>query len=313
MVGPKLFASPARSRCLDRRAMGLVPVVIVTVLVTAACVGDSTRVSTDGSGANPDAPDPTDRRHYTASATVLESPRHGPQLCLAGVQESLPPQCSGPDIIGWDWDAVEGEDSANGTTWGTYTVVGTWDGKALTLTEPPRSPAPPEQDAGFELSTPCPEPEGGWQVVDSSTATEESMQAAIEYARSQPTVGGAWVDQSLNPARDEPANESSANDPTMLILNVAFTDDLERHEEAIREIWGGALCVSQARMSAAELAGIRAELEADVSNILFSALDEVRGQVQIGVPVDDGLQQRLDERYGPDVVEVQAQLRPVGT
>src|SRR5262245_9982995 len=27
-------------------------------------------------------------------------------LCLGGVLESLPPQCSGPEIVGWDWDAV---------------------------------------------------------------------------------------------------------------------------------------------------------------------------------------------------------------
>ncbi|MGH8829004.1 MAG: hypothetical protein ACRDVZ_15690, partial [Jiangellaceae bacterium] len=45
---------------------------------------------------------------FRTYATVLESPEHGPQLCH-GVAESLPPQCGGPDIAGWDWSAVEAE------------------------------------------------------------------------------------------------------------------------------------------------------------------------------------------------------------
>ncbi|WP_406673857.1 hypothetical protein WBK31_35795 [Nonomuraea sp. N2-4H] len=69
------------------------------------------------------------------SVTVLESPEHGPQLCST-VAESLPPQCSGPDVVGWDWSKVRHE-SHGGTTWGQYRVVGTWDGAKLTLTEPP--------------------------------------------------------------------------------------------------------------------------------------------------------------------------------
>lgn len=138
------------------------------------------------------------------------------------------------------------------------------------------------------------------------------MQAAIDYARSRPTFGGAWVDQSINPALDdEPVDEARANDPTRLVLNLTFPDDVARHEEAIREMWGGALCVSEASVSAAELAEIRAQVEAAVGELLFSSVDEVRGRVEVGVPVDGGLQQRLDERYGSGVVEVRAQLRPV--
>src|SRR5829696_1122227 len=64
---------------------------------------------------------------YAVSATVLESPDHGPQLC-SSVMESYPPQCGGggPDVVGFDW--AEGEESASGTTWGAFRVVGTWDG-----------------------------------------------------------------------------------------------------------------------------------------------------------------------------------------
>lgn len=74
--------------------------------------------------------------HYQVTATVLEDGKHGPQLCGA-VAESLPPQCGGPDIIGWDWETVPSE-SAAGTRWGDYTMVGTWDGERFTLVEPAR-------------------------------------------------------------------------------------------------------------------------------------------------------------------------------
>lgn len=287
---------------------------VLLVLVAAAACGDDPTISAgaDGGGSNA----PADETRYAATTTVLESSDHGPQLCLGVIAESYPPQCGGPDLIGWDWGAVEGEESAAGTTWGTYRVVGTWDGASLTLTEPPSaadtSGSAAREPAQFE--TPCPEPEGGWRVVDESLTSDESLDSAIAHARSQIDVGGVWVDQSINPAlAEEPNDETKANDPTKLILNVSFTDDLKQHEDAIRERWGGALCVSRAPISAADLAEIRGEVEAEVGDFLFSAIDEVRGRVEIGVPVDNGLQARFDERYGPGVVEVQAQLQPVDT
>ncbi|HVM02548.1 MAG TPA: hypothetical protein VM263_07740 [Acidimicrobiales bacterium] len=289
--------------------------IVASVLVAAAACGSEDDASVaSGSGARPSAAAPGRETRYTATATVLESPDHGPQLCLGGVEESYPPQCRGPAVVGWDWGAIDGEESASGTTWGTYTVVGTWDGESLTLTERP-APADGARRSEPEparSSTPCAEPQGGWRVVDAAKASAGAMQAAIDYARSRPTFGGAWVDQSTNPALDEvPVDEARANDPTKLVLNLTFTDDVAHHEEAIREIWGGALCVSEASASAAELSDIRAEVEAAVGQLLFSSVDAVRGRLEVGVPVDGGLQQRFDERYGPGVVQVRAQLRPV--
>ena len=68
------------------------------------------------------------------SGTVLDD-GSGPQLCLGGVAESLPPQCGGIPLVGWDWGAVEGEESAAGTTWGDFQVVGTYDGEVFTVTD----------------------------------------------------------------------------------------------------------------------------------------------------------------------------------
>jgi hypothetical protein len=336
-----------RTSCLGREPTGvvgrlttvrIVALALALVLLAACSGGDEVVTSDDprpsevppttGSTQPPGSPStaPTapradpggsvseDQRRYTATATILESPEHGPQLCLGGVATSYPPQCGGPDIVGWDWEDAPGHESANGTTWGHYTVVGTWDGQALTLTEPPTAPRdqPPPDDAD-RFATPCPEPEGGWQVVDEAKATDEAMQAAIEHARAQPDVGGVWVDQSINPAAgDEPVDEEAMNDPAHLILNITFTGDLERHEAEIRQRWGGPLCVSRAAASMADLERIRHEVHEDVgARLLFSSIDEVRGRLEVGVVTDDGLQARFDERYGHGVVLVDGALRPV--
>ncbi|MBG6189336.1 hypothetical protein IWX64_000256 [Arthrobacter sp. CAN_A212] len=72
-----------------------------------------------------------------AQGAVLQQGEAPPQLCLGGVAESYPPQCSGPELLGWDWLAVEQSETAAGVTWGTYAVQGTWDGAAFTRTGDP--------------------------------------------------------------------------------------------------------------------------------------------------------------------------------
>ncbi len=69
--------------------------------------------------------------------TVLQIADAPAQFCLGAVAESYPPQCSGPELIGWDWPAVDGYETSGDVTWGTYAVQGTWDGERLTVTSPP--------------------------------------------------------------------------------------------------------------------------------------------------------------------------------
>lgn len=289
----------------------------LTLVLLAACGGEGDEVVTSDEPRPSEPADdrPAGEQRYTVTTTVLESPQHGPQLCLGGVQDSYPPQCGGPDVVGWDWEQVPAKESASGTTWGDYTVVGTWDGERFRLTEPPTEPTPVDPPADDDrFATPCPEPDGGWQVVDPATATDAAMQAAIEYAEAQPDVGGVWLDQSINPAsRQDQPDEGAMNDPARLVLNITFTGDLARHEAAIRERWGGPLCVSEAAESMPELERIRAEVEEELAGeYLHSSIDVVRGRVEIGVIADDGsLQRRFDERHGDGVVLVGSALQPV--
>ena len=121
------------------------------VLLLSACAGPTGPASDGDQPADASTatapPTPSASGQVTAVATVLQEADGPPELCLGGVAASLPPQCGGPEIVGWDWDAVEA-DSAQSTTWGEYAVEGTWDGETFHLTEataaPDEWPEPPE-------------------------------------------------------------------------------------------------------------------------------------------------------------------------
>jgi hypothetical protein len=276
--------------------------------------------SESGAGSDPGPgelhPGPVDGPvHGTLS--VLESPEHGPQLC-SGMADSLPPQCGGPDIVGWSWDDVDGEETVGGTTWGAYELVGTWDGGRFTLTERPAPPAPIDHWGDLDFASPCPAPEGGWAVVDPAKATQAALDAAGSRAQARDDFAGMWVDQSINPASGEPIegleDELALNDPMKLVLNVRVTGDVAATEQDLREVWGGALCVSPAERTRDELTGIQDEVTdelADTGLFQGSSSDEVHGVVEVETFVDGGLQDQLDARYGPGVVELTALLQPV--
>ncbi|UMG93499.1 hypothetical protein [Nocardioides sp. TF02-7] len=247
--------------------------------------------------------------------TVLDD-GDGPELCLAGVMESLPPQCGGPRLLGWDWAAHRGDfEARSGTRWGDFVVTGSFDGTALTPTEvvPAREhDTPPVPDEPV-WHTPCPEPAGGWAPVDEATTTERAQQAAIRLAERLPGFGGLWLDQSINPAADAGPSgiegELAMNDPRHTILNVSVTDDLAAAEAAIREVWGGPLCVSEAAMTAHEIRRIGHEL-GDLPGVL--SYGGSSHPVDASVVFDDGtLQAWADQTYGEGTVVISSALVPV--
>ncbi len=65
----------------------------------------------------------------------------GPMLTFFWL-DSYPPQGGTLPLDNFDWSMVDGEQTANGTTWldETIGVTGTFDGTTFTLTEPPSSP-----------------------------------------------------------------------------------------------------------------------------------------------------------------------------
>ncbi|WP_053203672.1 hypothetical protein [Jiangella muralis] len=255
-----------------------------------------------------DAATAPEEQRYTGTFTVLESAEHGPQLCPAGALASYPPQCGGPDIPNWDWDAVEHE-TIDGVSWGDYQVTGTFDGAVFTLTEPAGPPEPSDRQPrspGPDLDTPCPAPAGGWVLANPATASTEALAATVDYAATLPGYGGLWVDREVEQPPDAPPPAAAPG----AILNVAFTGDLAAREAELRAVWGGALCVTQARHPHTRLEEIQAEL-AGKHGIFSAAVMEQENLVDVQALFDDGLQERLDDEYGPDTVRVTASLRPV--
>lgn len=238
-------------------------------------------------------------------ATVLDDGT-GPELCLGGVAESYPPQCSGVPLDGWDWDSVGDHERAGGVRWGDFVVTGEYDGQRLAVgdavpaAEHPGGPAPDDPD----LSTPCPEPQGGWRVLDPARTTDLALDEVLARASALEGYSDAWLDQRIPPGRVEAA----VNDPTRLVVNVRVTGDPGRAEAQLRQVWGGMLCVSRAERSESELTAIARELQDLPGALTTSAARDV---VHLGVVHDDGsVQAWADETYGPGVVVVSPVLVP---
>ncbi len=252
------------------------------------------------------------------SGTVLEDAK-GPQLCLGGVAESYPPQCGGIPLVGWDWNAVEGEESASGTTWGDFRVVGTYDGEVFTLSDAgPPAPAEARYGGDRDFTTPCPEPAGGWVAGEPVRASDRAFSAGAAVAQALPGYVALWVDYAGDFTPEELDQRLMEGDPVLQIMNVVVTEDVAGAEAGIREAWGGPLCVIQREgHSQSELVAIREEAEGFIEELGLERTWSSEGLVgmaaEVGVVIDPGgaAQAVLDQRYGPGMVKLYPALRPV--
>ncbi|HWL79039.1 hypothetical protein [Microbacterium sp.] len=295
------------------------PAVIGALAVLAAVVLAGCATPRDDAVPPGGAPDADSAALVTTKhpVTVLDD-GDGAELCLGAMAASYPPQCGGPSMIGWDWNRYVGQfEEAAGVRWGLFILTGTYDPAADAFTaievEPGADYEWPEVDV-TDFSTPCPEPDGGWRVVDESKATFEAMNATFERAQLLDGYATAWMDQSPNPAARPGAAEGSEtlmNDPLLTIVNVRVTGDPSAAEAALREVWGGMLCVTQATRTAAELQSIQSEIVSSTPGVLSAGENGMSGVVDVTVVYDDGaLQDRFDDEYGPGVVRVMSSLVP---
>lgn len=299
--------------------------IVLALLLAGALMGcgDATSVEAEPGppAASPTAMLPADGP-VRARATVLDD-GEGPMLCLGGIAMSLPPQCSGPDVVDWRWDDHPDHESVDGVRWGDYTMVGTWDGTSFTPTDVrPTTPNDwPEEDIGALFATRCEEPAGGWVSRDLATTTADSLSSAHRVAEALPDYAVSWGDQSINPQWEASQNltggesslpiEQAMNDPIYTILNVGVTEDVARAEEAIREVWGGPLCVTEFAHTQQHLRLVATEVR-ELPGILGSGYGNVANAVEISVVHDDGsIQAWADEEFGAGVVKVVSALEPV--
>jgi hypothetical protein len=265
-----------------------------TALVLGLLVG--TIACGDPEEATEPAAPPEDQR-YEASLTVLESPDHGPELCY-GVADSLPPQCGGLPIDGWDWSAVEAE-SASGTTWGDYHVVGTFDGERFTLTEPPGAPRPSEPDA-HDFSPGCDDPE----IVDPSHGQAELDDALSQSDGGIPGQIGTWISR--------PDSGGDGRFVATVVVTTGHRDDAETY---VRQRYGGPLCLVERDITQADIDRVQRELHDEGSaarvRAMASSYDLVSGRLRADVWVaDEEAIAAAEERWG-DLVELRGILQPV--
>lgn len=254
-------------------------------------------------------------QRYQTTGMVLQSRDHGPELCLGAVLDSLPPGCSGVPITNWRWDEVKGQQTAGGTTWGTYRLVGTYDGSQFTVVSaevPPPTDRPSAAERfKDEPKSPCSEPAGGWAVPDPARRSQRFLEPVSRVARAQPDFAGMWLSYL------EPMGHNVAEEPGEFVLNVAFTGDLARHEIQLRQRWGGRLCVTRQQRTYRQLLGIQRELQGAAGSQLgvqvlgTGIVDDTNAVDLMVVVLEDRAREAIDARYGAGAVQATARLTPV--
>ena len=253
----------------------------VWLAVAVAVALGSCGGATDGSGGGAKTASTTGLPLVRARVVaVLEDSTHGPALCTV-LNASLPPQCGGIPVVGWNWDQVDGEETVGGTTWvENIEVVGTFDGTTFTVTQPPLpAPTPTTIDPLRSRPVPCPEPEGGWRTLTPQQQSGLSQLDAITYARSQPDLVTLWA--------ATPATASAG-----VVLVAVFTGDLDRHRTELEARWGGSVCVIADTAPAKPLEQTRQRFLAEGADrygitITSAAIDEFAQTVEIGVLTAD--------------------------
>ncbi|MGI9606477.1 MAG: hypothetical protein ACR2P0_10100 [Acidimicrobiales bacterium] len=177
------------------------------------------------------------------TTTIIDS-GDGPELCLGGVAESRPPQCSGPVadnlVMSENW-----AETLSGVSWGERTVVVRWppvDGHVELVSDEPTKPRPPT-----DRSPP--------QIPDECTAITEFVgeDALHEWATANPdragigfvfpTPSGQQLGYQVVGDLDAARAELRDGDRQPCLVQVQFTQaDLsdaqrEMHENAEQGLW----------------------------------------------------------------------------
>lgn len=277
------------------------------LLLAAACGQTTTSARSAPEAASNAATDTDQRQRYAVTASVLENAAHGPQLCRAMLL-MMPPTCSGPEVVGWDWNAVESQ-SDRGTRWGSFHLIGTWDGTRFTITEPAKHVGSKDKPIGrdedtADFKTPCRTPAGGWEPVDPSKVSHAAEERFKALAEKDPEYAGIWISYP----------KGLGSGQTVYVLR--FTRDLPGHEREIRKTWGGPLCLLTAKHSGPELEKVRVELErrvkAKTPGYLGVGSDPQNNRVRLYVTVaSDHMQRDLDRRFGTGMVGLEPWLKPM--
>jgi hypothetical protein len=282
------------------------PVVVAALLLATAC-GPAAPVTVAADDPTPSVSARADGpQEYRTVATVVEEPDGPPRFCHV-VEAMYPPRCGGPEIVGWDWNAVRGEESANGITWVEAELTGTWDWERFMMTRapvpPPDASEPPDDPARFAPR--CAEPD----VIDPSHGRTQLPALVIDEsgvrAPYDPTkVAGMRVSDPAGPW-----------DGPFVATVVVRPGSASEVTASIREHYLGPLCVVERdQPTIAQLLAThrRIRLGYDQRNpVTEVSLDQIEGVVRVTVFVADRrARERAHRRWGP-YVRLEGLLTPM--
>ncbi len=247
--------------------------------------GEPSTATTSADAAPTPVPDGPVTTH--GLVTVLDD-GDGPELCLGAVAESYPPQCGGPEVEGFEWGGV-GVEKANGVTWGSFALVGTFDGTTFTVTDATPAalydPMAEEPVDGLEAACSAPGGSGGGKT------SPEDMDATLAAASALPGYASVWL--------------------TGDTINVAVTEDAEGAEATLRETWDGGLCVTTVEKTDADLNAINQQLQTVLGDQLLTSGSTTPDALDAHVVFDDGsIQDWADATFGDGLVRVTSALVP---
>jgi hypothetical protein len=279
-------------------------VLVVVIVVGLAGCGGSTEIDRSSPTTRPPAPSTTSvraRQLYEVTTTVLQDGRHGPQLCLGGVLDSLPPQCGGPDVVGLDWTTVPWASRGGKTTWASMHVIGTFDGHRFTLTHAPERPRPstePAQHVHFPQI--CAHPAG-------QSPPPEDQFVRVSGLDRFPGVISLWI---TDPGTLPPTSRYVVN----IYVRPGYAASVT---QAVRKEYGAGLCVVEKDApSLAQLRAVQAEVQAlgnqsPLGVTVTDFVDTTRAVVHVDVAVAGAPEVRFArEKFGA-LVELHGELRPI--
>lgn len=160
---------------------------------------------------------------------------------------------AGPVVRGLKWSSMPWARRVNGELEASVELVGVLSSQALTLTDPPRRPAPVnEEETLARFPLPCESPAQGWQVTDPRRVRGEDEQAAVTYAEKQAEHSGTWMYWDPLLSRAERARASAQKG----VFVFTFTENVEAHRRNLERLWGGPLCVAAGELTSEVQSGI---------------------------------------------------------
>ncbi|WP_072313791.1 hypothetical protein [Agrococcus sp. Marseille-P2731] len=203
---------------------GIAAAVLLGVAGCASAGGPAPTAPGTASSSLADLPTPSPAGEVLAVATVLEQ-GDGQILCAGGVAESAPPQCEGPELLDWDWDAFDHQETG-GVRWAQgVAITGTYDAEASAFTQT----GEPMSAAAITL------PAAEVPVGDLDATTVESLQRELSEL-------------------DRPDFLVLVGEQGILALHVLYDDG--SIQAALDEVYGaGSVFVTSALLDSASAAG----------------------------------------------------------